>query len=146
MHDWTTPNAIALTLRWMSTLDRVAFSGNSKTDTCRAFTTWTMTDSQRPGPSSEEVELTPSTDETLHPANRGPTGTQLFLSCTWVCFSLHRAVFSLTSGGWSGGDGIQRCSSSRPGMAENMLPDILSGNTTHAGCTAELSLHKSVEC
>jgi len=33
-----------------------------------------------------------------------------------------------------------------PGMAENTLPDILSGNTTHAGCPAELSLHKSVEC
>jgi len=31
-------------------------------------------------------------------------------------------------------------------MAENTLPDILSGNTTHAGCPAELSLHKSVEC
>lgn len=103
-----------------------------------------MTASQRPGPPSEEVELTTSADETLHHADRGHAGAQLFLSRTWVCFAPRGAVFSLTSRGWSGGDGIQCWSSSRSGMAKNMLADILAENTTRSGWLAWALLTKLI--
>lgn len=95
-------------------------------DAYGTFMTRMMTASQRCRPPSEKTELALLTDETLHPADDGHGCTQLFLSCTWVCFSPHPA---LSPGSHHGGNGIQCCSSSYSGMAKNMLPDILSENT-----------------